>query len=230
MFGSKRVRGRAVIAGVDEMVGNPDEGDSFLLEDVAEAMWGRSSHHLVIDVHLPGHGSYRVQGAWKVPNRLGSLRRTIARNRRLQVGMVLPVLVDPNRAGDVEIDWKAFVASGELERHDEQGLVATITGGIREMVADMRRAGEPDPVAPTVPRPTDATHPPIAGIGFDQWIGAVVAGLVARVRRRQREAHYLAHGLPPGRVDEVNTGWVDRVKRDPVVSAWYIYEMRRVSR
>lgn len=230
MFGGgKRVRGHAVVAAIRQTpVDHYDRGESSSIDDLTSALWGRTSHHLALDVHLPGHGPYRVEGEWKVPNRMGRIRH-LWRDRSVRIGMTLPVLVNPANPGEVEVDWKSFVDSGQVQA-GEKGIVASITGGVRDLVNDIKGIGDPgggELVPPDAIRPHDTTHPPIAGVGFDRWIAANVAAMVDKVPRDGLHAHFVAHGFPAGAVDEVNVGWYERAKADGGVGAWYVYEITK---
>lgn len=220
-----QVQATAVIVGARRGVdgsGGPDDGESYWWQDALDARFGKDRWSLELDVHLPGHAPYRVVGEWKVPNRLQTFRNAFKGKQTLRPGVLLPVLVDATDASKVAIDWDTFRRSGgadQVTASDEP----TVSQSVKQAVADMR-AG---PSAPTHPRPTAASHPPIEGVDYDRFVAAV-AGMKRKMTERDREVRYAAQGFPPGRGDAIAAAWSDRLRDDGALLDWYQYDMRRL--
>lgn len=67
-----------------------------------------------LEVHPPVGAPYRVPGKWKHKKRLGGLRHLFTGWEPVP-GLRLPVLVDPDDAMKVEVDWDAFAAGGGID-------------------------------------------------------------------------------------------------------------------
>lgn len=160
----------------------------------------------------------------------------------------IPVFVDPKSGRIRSIDLDQLTQ--ELAPHrdlaasvwrEENGLGAPVRaardapkkllGGIRELrsdladaVADIRSA----PGAPSVPRPTDETHPPIEGVGYDTWIRANAALGRGLITAGDRVAAFERAGFPVGRVEEVDAAWWGRAKSDQAVGAWYGHDYQHL--
>lgn len=65
---------------------------------------GKIKHELTLDVHVPGRAPFEVSGRFNVP-----AKATGRSGYTLPVGLELPVDVDDDN--NIEVDWKAFLAS-----------------------------------------------------------------------------------------------------------------------
>ena len=100
-----------------------------------------------------------------------------------------------------------------------------VRSDVADTVAEIRAA----PAAPVVPRPTDESHPPIEGVGYDTWIRANVALGRGEIAGDDRAAAFERAGFPPGRVDEVDAAWWERAKADDAVGAWYGHDYQHLT-
>ena len=91
--------------------GGPDDGDSYWFQDLGSAVFGRTVWELVLDVRPPAGEPYRVPVRTPQPNRLFGIRGFLSGDVGIAPGLVLPVLIDPARPDQVEVDWKAFEAT-----------------------------------------------------------------------------------------------------------------------
>ena len=95
----------AVIRESDQL-DNPTGGPSHLL-DLAFDHFGSRRYRLLLEVRIPGHDPYMVEGEWKVRNRsLG----VFGGGGILAAGIEVPVRVDADDPGSVDIDWDAYKA------------------------------------------------------------------------------------------------------------------------
>lgn len=199
-----------------EASGQP-ESDWFT--DVLGHRFGKTRWVMALDVQLPGGSHHRVEGEFKVPNKLFKLRHIHKGQPWFRAGLRLPVTIDDRQSGGVTIDWDEFERRGGVAGlyPDEESVADTVRGFVAE-VRSQPAAPEPD-----VPRPDRTTHPPVEGVDFDQWLGAVL-GVRRRMAPAELEAHYQASGFPAGRGDAISAVWYERVQADPAVNAWYLYE------
>jgi hypothetical protein len=86
--------------------------------DIDVSEFGIGRHTFRLQVRLPGHDPYEVDGRFKVPpevqfgKRRSMVLRPFAKRHQIPAGLVLPVDVDPAKPEDVAIDWDAFLAAG----------------------------------------------------------------------------------------------------------------------
>lgn len=205
-----KVRGRS---------GDAEHSESFWWQDVIGHRFGKTTWVMALDVHPTGGASYRVQDEFHVPNKLFRLRDMAKGRPHFRSGMALPVDVDDRNPAKVTIDWDAFAARGGVAAL--YGADESVSDSVRSFVADVR--SRPAAPAPDVSRPTATTHPPVEGVDFDQWVGAVLS-VPRRMDAAALDAHYQSHGFPAGRGDEISATWYERVKIDPVLNVWYLYE------
>ena len=98
-----------------------------------------------------------------------------------------------------------------------------ITGGVRDMIADMRAGSE-------AIAPDDPVLAPVEGVDLET-AAAVDAALVRRQVPRgdtaARDAVAQEHGVPAGRWEQVTVEWQARRERDPRVLQTYAAELQR---
>lgn len=97
--------------------GQADDGESWWVEDLGLAVFGKTAFDVVLDVRPPSGEPYRVRVRSKQPNRLFGVRGFLDGLPGPAAGLVLPVLIDPEQPERVEVDWEAFAAQpGARER------------------------------------------------------------------------------------------------------------------
>jgi len=87
-------------------------GDGLMPWDWGINRFGRRPYRFRLEVHLPGHEPYMVEGKYKVPRKAentGFFKRAI----KLQPGVELPVRVSSTALDDLKIDWDRFLGSGD---------------------------------------------------------------------------------------------------------------------
>jgi len=86
------------------------DGDGPLLLDLGLNRYGRRRYEFALEVRVPGIEPYTVQDSFRVPRRVENTG-FFSRANKLEVGLELPVAVNPDKPHDVHIDWDAFEAS-----------------------------------------------------------------------------------------------------------------------
>jgi len=139
------LRGTAVVQSRrwDSTAGDDELIDTLLIRS--------ASHKIDLEVHVDGRAPYRVQGTFKVPRKFWKIAR----------GVELPVLVDPERAERIMIDWDGFEAAGGKQIVEDLGDQYR-----RDAVRDVLSQ---DPVQRESARTTVET-----------WLGEVRAGRMSR--------------------------------------------------
>lgn len=101
-------------------------------------------------------------------------------------------------------------------------LIKEWRGAIGELVADMKNARPMD-----VPRPDDASHPPVEGVGYELWIQ--IRTLLVRDEVHPQHVDRFTHfrGVPWQRWQAVDDAWLQRVAADPRLKAWADYDFIR---
>jgi hypothetical protein len=218
-MGSSRAKALVVSARQRAASGGAYQGDPFWWQEALGSRFGKTVWVMELDVHPASGAAYRVQGEFKVPNKLFKVRNVLKGRPSFPPGLSLPVTVEDGDPSKVTIDWSGFEAEGGVERlypHDE-----SVTDTVRDFVAELR--SKPTTPEPDVPRPSAATHPPVEGVDYDQWVDAVLT-LTRRMDFEARDTHYQARGFPVGRGDAISTVWFERVQADPTVNAWFLYD------
>lgn len=204
----------------------PDDGESMIIEEVADHLVGASTWRLELEVRLPQGDAYRVRGTYRMPNRLHRIRKVFAGPPRLQPGVELPVHIDAADPLALEIDWKALKSSGGADQLYPRSLGPL--GQVKDLVADLQRLGGKAGPPPTSPRPTPITHPPIMGVDFDLWIDTIHALQRDQVTDTEAvHAYCEARGFPVGRTEVVDADWRQVTQTDNVAAEWYQWEMLR---
>ncbi len=86
------------------------DGDHPLpLLDIGLNRYGRRRYEFVLEVRVPGMEPYTVQDSFRVPRRVENTS-IFSRANKLEVGLELPVAVNPDKPRDVRVDWDAFEA------------------------------------------------------------------------------------------------------------------------
>jgi len=166
--------------------------------------------------------------------------------KQLPRALDVPVRIDPTTGKVKQLDLDAL--ADELAPHRElatetwrrqHGLLSPVTavteaprkllGGLRGIkdqltahLDDIRSA----PPAPTVPRPTPETHPPIEGVDYDTWVRATIRQVRAGVGADGQAAFLEAQGFPAGRADAITDGWWARAHTDDAVRDWFGHDSR----
>ena len=86
------------------------DGDGMWLQDLGLNRYGRRRYEFALDVRVPGIEPYTVRDSFRVPRRVENTS-LFSRANKLEVGLELPVAVEPNKPHDVHVDWDAFEAS-----------------------------------------------------------------------------------------------------------------------
>jgi len=147
--------GRATIVTATHDLGHDASGsDPYWWQDAATAAFGKTRWLLELDVQVADGSPYRVSGRFEMPNRLHKVRKVLDGPLRLQPGVVLPVVVDGADPQNVEIDWKAFKATGGVEQlyPAEPGLGKALTGFVAELHSGHRSPPSPGPRRPATRR------------------------------------------------------------------------------
>jgi len=86
------------------------DGDGMWLQDLGLNRYGRRRYEFALDVRVPGIEPYTVRDSFRVPRRVENTS-LFSRANKLEVGLELPVAVNPSKPHDVRVDWDAFEAS-----------------------------------------------------------------------------------------------------------------------
>lgn len=76
---------------------------------------GKRTYRFRLEVRVPGHQPYEVQGKFKVPRKAENTS-VLSRANKLQPGLELPVRVASGALQDVEVDWERFLASANRKQ------------------------------------------------------------------------------------------------------------------
>lgn len=110
---AERVAGEATIlesvydpgrAGRDAVDQERDQGPIGLLADRVAGL----PYALLLEVRAPGVPDTQVRWTGRVPDKVERLG--LFDHIRVPVSLIVPVTVDPERPGEVQIEWKAFLA------------------------------------------------------------------------------------------------------------------------
>ena len=198
------------------------EGESTFIDLITDR-FDSTSWELQLEVRAEGKAAYTVSGTYSMPSRVHTIRRSLNGPPRLAAGVVLPVTVDVADPQRIEILWKELARSGgTAQLYGEQFSVRSLIDDVRSAVTPAAPSAPPS-VAPTSPRPTAETYPPIGGVDFDTYIAAVLPVARGELAAADVIAHYEANGFPAGRVPEIAQAWVERASADPVLDEWYRY-------
>ena len=86
------------------------DGDGWFLQDIGLNRYGRRRYEFALEVRVPGIEPYTVRDSFRVPRRVENTG-LLSRANKLEVGLELPVAVNPHKPHDVHIDWDTFEAS-----------------------------------------------------------------------------------------------------------------------
>ena len=86
------------------------DGDAWLVPDLGLNRYGRRRYEFALEVRVAGIEPYTVRASFRVPRRVENTS-IFSRANKLEVGLELPVDVNPDKPGDVRVDWDAFEAS-----------------------------------------------------------------------------------------------------------------------
>jgi len=99
--------------------------------------FGSERYRLLLEVRVPGRDPYTVNGEWKVPNRsLSFFGAALGGTDFLVEGIELPVRIDPEDPGSVDIDWAAYKATPGRKKAQKQAQKA------HDAKAGMRQAAQ----------------------------------------------------------------------------------------
>jgi hypothetical protein len=150
--------------------------------DVDVSDFGIGRHTFRLQVRLPGHDPYEVDGRFKVPpevqfgKKRSMVLRPFVKRYAIPAGLMLPVDVDPATPEDVAIDWDAFLAAGgndEMKRLNSAAAVAANDHVYAEQVQQMH-----DSAKPTI----------------EAWAASVRAGGMTRKQFDESVARYVQLG------------------------------------
>ena len=107
-MGEKRRDGVAIILESSRELER--DGDGMFLQDLGLNRYGRRRYEFALDVRVPGIEPYTVRDSFRVPRRVENTS-VFSRANKLEVGLELPVAVNPDKPHEVHVDWDAFEAS-----------------------------------------------------------------------------------------------------------------------
>ena len=107
-MGEKRREGVAIILESSRELER--DGDGMFLQDLGLNRYGRRRYEFALDVRVPGIDPYTVRDSFRVPRRVENTS-VFSRANKLEVGLELPVAVNPDKPHEVHVDWDAFEAS-----------------------------------------------------------------------------------------------------------------------
>jgi hypothetical protein len=166
--------------------------------------------------------------------------------------MDIPVWADPATGQIVEVDVERMVAElqpmfelGKRIWKDEEaplssvrtvlkspkmakGLFKAVREQIVDVVDDIKAIGDTG-APPPGERPTDVTHPPIEGVGYQAWVTIRGRLVMDAVHPTHLEAYTTHRGSPPGRWTAVDQAWEARAATDAHLAAWKDVEIARLS-
>jgi hypothetical protein len=150
--------------------------------DIDVSDFGIGRHTFRLQVRLPGHDPYEVDGRFKVPpevqfgKKRSMVLRPFVKRHEIPAGLMLPVDVDPAKPEDVAIDWGAFLAAGgndEMRRLSSAAAVAE-----NERLYPEQRQQMDDSAKPTI----------------EAWAASVRAGGMTRKQFDESVARYVQLG------------------------------------
>jgi hypothetical protein len=107
-MGAKRLQGVAIIRESSRDLERDGDNPVALL-DIGLNRYGRRRYEFALEVRVPGIEPYTVQGSFRVPRRVENTS-VFSRANKLEVGLELPVAINPDKPLDVHVDWDAFEA------------------------------------------------------------------------------------------------------------------------
>jgi hypothetical protein len=111
-----------------------------------------------------------------------------------------------------------------------KGLLRKAKEQVVEVVGDLRAMGDSGaPPSDAGPRPDDASHPPIEGVGYRSWVMTRGGLVMDRVHPAHVEVYVTHRGAPPGRWAAVDAAWEQRAATEPRLAAWRTYDIGRMS-
>jgi hypothetical protein len=109
-----------------------------------------------------------------------------------------------------------------------KGLLRKIKDEVGDVVGEIKAIGDPGTPPQEGPRPSDADHPPIEGVGYRRWV-EVTAGLQRdEVHPSHLEAYTTFRGVPAGRWPAVDAAWQQRAANDGRVAAWRDFDVKHL--
>ena len=94
----------------------------------------------------------------------------------------------------------------------------------KDALGDLKSGDAP----PGSPRPDDATHPPVEGVGYDHWVR--VRAQLARDEVHPSHVDLYTHyrHIPWQRWATIDAAWSARLEADPQLAAWARHDLARL--
>jgi hypothetical protein len=129
-------------------------------------------------------------------------------------GVELPALVRPGRPDKVRIDWPAAAVADRGVGRPPAAAVAPPPPAPEAALTSSAASADWSPAGLAADDDGE-----VAGVGFEAWV-AVEAGLVRdRVKPADHDAYAASRGIPAGEWQAVQSGWQQRMMRDPRLGA-----------
>jgi len=132
-MGGRRLRGVAIIRESSRELARDGDHTLWIL-DAGLNRFGRRRYDFALEVQVPGIEPYVVRGAFRVPLKAENTS-ILSRANKLEVGLELPVDVDPAKPQDVHVDWDAFEATPGRKQAMEAALIEAQHRTLGEMYA-----------------------------------------------------------------------------------------------
>ena len=130
-------------------------------------------------------------------------------------GVELPALVRPGRPDKVRIDWPAAAVADPGVGRPPAAAVAAPAPAPEAALTSSAASADWSPAGLAA----DDDGGEVEGVDFATWV-AVEAGLVRdRVKPADYDAYAAGHGVPAGEWQAVQSGWQQRMMRDPRLGA-----------
>ena len=107
-MGAQRLQGVAIIRESSRELERDGDNPIELL-DLGLNRYGRRRYEFALEVRVAGMEPYTVRDSFRVPRRVENTS-LFSRANKLEVGLELPVAVDPGKPHKVHVDWDAFEA------------------------------------------------------------------------------------------------------------------------
>ena len=107
-MGARRLQGVAIIRESSRDL-ERDGDNPIALLDIGLNRYGRRRYEFALEVRVPGIEPYTVRDSFRVPRRVENTS-VFSRANKLEVGLELPVAINPDKLHDVQVDWDAFEA------------------------------------------------------------------------------------------------------------------------
>jgi hypothetical protein len=167
----------------------------------------------------------------------------------------IPIRVDPDTGRALALDRplleeelaarfpiieEAWSLKGQVRREvrdvkdDVRGVVET-PGALRDAARELKQnMSQPVDETPVIPASMqvdddDPAYSPIEGVTYETWV-AVQGGMARdKIKTKARHEYAEAHGVPPGRWDDVAKAWMTRVSGNPGLAIRFRDDLQRAT-